>query len=146
MLAFRTTPVLDQMDIDEAVVRGASNIHFEPYEKEFRVRYRIDGVLSGIMRPPPRFKDGVIDRVKFMAKLDIAEKRLPQEGRISVRFGERDLDLGVSTIPVSYGENVFLYSRPTRGTPLLFGPKSFYCAYLHLDKHTPEIDLDRLTR
>ena len=94
--------------IEDAVVRGASDIHVEPCGKAFRVRYRVDGVLSEVMRPPPRLQNAVIDRVKLMAKLDIAEKRLPQEGGISVRFGERNLDLRVSTIPVFYGENVVI--------------------------------------
>ncbi|MGA2078589.1 MAG: ATPase, T2SS/T4P/T4SS family, partial [Terriglobia bacterium] len=72
--------------LTDAVKRGASDIHMEPYEKEYRVRYRIDGVLQTIMTPPNRLRDAVISRVKIMSKLDISEKRLPQDGRIMVKM------------------------------------------------------------
>ena len=71
-----------------AIQKGASDIHIEPYEKELRVRYRIDGILYNIMSPPMKFRDAIISRIKIMSKLDIAEKRLPQDGRIKIRFNE----------------------------------------------------------
>src|SRR5574342_893597 len=73
-----------------AIQKGASDIHIEPYEKELRVRYRIDGILYNVMTPPMKFRDAIASRVKIMAKLDIAEKRLPQDGRIKIRFGDAD--------------------------------------------------------
>ena len=72
-----------------AIQKGASDIHIEPYEKELRVRYRIDGILYNIMSPPMKFRDAISSRIKIMAKLDIAEKRLPQDGRIKIRFNEQ---------------------------------------------------------
>src|SRR5262245_6239732 len=71
-----------------AIQKGASDIHIEPYEKELRVRYRIDGILYNIMSPPMKFRDAIVSRVKIMSKLDIAEKRLPQDGRIKIRYNE----------------------------------------------------------
>src|SRR3990172_7075042 len=71
-----------------AIQKGASDIHIEPYEKEFRIRYRIDGLLYNIMSPPMKFRDAMTSRIKIMAKLDIAEKRLPQDGRIKIRFAD----------------------------------------------------------
>ena len=71
-----------------AIQKGASDVHFEPYEKEFRVRFRIDGILHGVMSPPMKFKDAIASRLKIMARLDIAERRLPQDGRIKLRFVE----------------------------------------------------------
>src|SRR5918998_196597 len=73
-----------------AIQKGASDIHIEPYEKELRVRYRVDGILYNIMAPPMKFRDAITSRIKIMAKLDIAEKRLPQDGRIKIRFGDTD--------------------------------------------------------
>ena len=72
-----------------AISKGASDIHIEPYEKEYRVRYRIDGILYNVMSPPLKMRDAITSRVKIMAKLDIAEKRLPQDGRIKIRFTDR---------------------------------------------------------
>jgi type IV pilus assembly protein PilB len=98
--------------LSDAVARGASDIHMEPYEKEFRVRFRIDGVLENVTTPPLRLKDAIISRVKIMAKLDISEKRLPQDGRILMRYrrnGQRkELDLRVSTVPTLYGEKIVM--------------------------------------
>jgi type IV pilus assembly protein PilB len=95
-----------------AIQKGASDIHIEPYEKELRVRYRIDGILYNIMQPPMKFRDAITSRVKIMAKLDIAEKRLPQDGRIKIRFqdnGEmRDIDFRVSSLPTLFGEKIVL--------------------------------------
>ncbi len=96
----------------EALGRGASDIHMEPYEKKYRVRYRIDGVLHNVMSPPMKMKDAITSRVKIMAKLDIAEKRLPQDGRIMLQLqqeGKRKaLDFRVSVLPTLYGEKVVL--------------------------------------
>ena len=93
-----------------AIQKGASDIHIEPYEKELRVRYRIDGILYNIMQPPMKFRDAITSRIKIMSKLDIAEKRLPQDGRIKIRFqdgGEmRDIDFRVSCLPTLFGEKI----------------------------------------
>jgi len=93
----------------DAMRRGASDIHIEPYEKDYRVRYRIDGVLYDIMRPPLKLKNAVSSRVKIMANLDIAERRLPQDGRIKVQVGQgRNMEFRVSVIPTLFGEKVVL--------------------------------------
>jgi len=93
----------------KAIKVGASDIHFEPYEKTFRVRYRIDGVLRRDMALPVQIKNAMTSRLKIMAKLDIAEKRLPQDGRIKLRMGKgREMDFRVSSIPVLYGEKIVL--------------------------------------
>jgi type IV pilus assembly protein PilB len=95
-----------------AIQKGASDIHIEPYEKELRVRYRIDGLLYNIMAPPMKFRDAITSRIKIMSKLDIAEKRLPQDGRIKIRFqdnGElRDIDFRVSCLPTLFGEKIVM--------------------------------------
>src|SRR5262249_29067904 len=95
-----------------AIQKGASDIHIEPYEKELRVRYRVDGILYNIMQPPMKFRDAITSRIKIMSKLDIAEKRLPQDGRIKIRFqdnGEmRDIDFRVSCLPTLFGEKVVM--------------------------------------
>jgi type IV pilus assembly protein PilB len=96
----------------DALRRGASDIHIEPYEKELRIRFRIDGVLYDVMRPPLKMRDALISRVKIMSKLDISEKRLPQDGRIKVKVKvdarSRELDFRVSTLPTLFGEKVVL--------------------------------------
>jgi type IV pilus assembly protein PilB len=98
--------------LTDAVKRGASDIHMEPYEKEYRVRYRIDGVLQTIMNPPNKLRDAIISRVKIMAKLDISEKRLPQDGRIMIKMmrgaKKKALDFRVSVLPTLHGEKVVL--------------------------------------
>ncbi|BCW92821.1 MAG: type IV-A pilus assembly ATPase PilB [Thermoanaerobaculum sp.] len=98
--------------LTDAIKRGASDIHIEPYEKTFRVRYRIDGILQEIMTPPLRLKDAITSRIKILAKLDIAEKRLPQDGRIKLKAKvegrTRELDYRVSTVPTLFGEKVVL--------------------------------------
>jgi type IV pilus assembly protein PilB len=103
---------LSNLILIEALKAGASDIHVEPYEKEFRVRFRIDGILHNIMALPMRTRDPLISRLKIMAKLDIAEKRLPQDGRIKIRLRveerSRDLDLRVSTVPAQFGEKVVM--------------------------------------
>jgi type IV pilus assembly protein PilB len=95
-----------------AIQKGASDIHIEPYEKELRVRYRVDGILYNIMQPPMKFRDAITSRIKIMSKLDIAEKRLPQDGRIKIRFqdgGEmRDIDFRVSCLPTLFGEKIVM--------------------------------------
>jgi len=98
--------------LSDAVKRSASDIHLEPYEKEFRVRFRIDGVLLSMMNPPLKFKDAITSRVKIMAKLDISEKRLPQDGRIMLKMSiggkRKELDYRVSTLPTLWGEKIVL--------------------------------------
>jgi type IV pilus assembly protein PilB len=96
----------------DALRRGASDIHVEPYEKELRIRFRIDGVLYDVMRPPLKMRDALISRIKIMSKLDISEKRLPQDGRIKIKVKvdarSRELDFRVSTLPTLFGEKVVL--------------------------------------
>jgi type IV pilus assembly protein PilB len=96
----------------DSLRRGASDIHVEPYEKELRIRFRIDGVLYDVMHPPLKMRDALISRIKIMSKLDISEKRLPQDGRIKIRLKvdnkSRELDFRVSTLPTLFGEKVVL--------------------------------------
>jgi len=95
-----------------AIHKGASDIHIEPYEREFRVRFRIDGILYNIMSPPMKQRDAISSRIKIMAKLDIAEKRLPQDGRIKLRINDngrsKEIDFRVSTLPTLFGEKIVL--------------------------------------
>ncbi|MEM7151926.1 MAG: type IV-A pilus assembly ATPase PilB [Myxococcota bacterium] len=92
-----------------AINKGASDIHIEPYEKQYRVRYRIDGVLHQEMAPPLRLRNAITSRMKIMATLDIAERRLPQDGRIKLRIGKnREMDFRVSTLPTLYGEKIVM--------------------------------------
>src|SRR5438552_10652181 len=103
---------LSNLILVEALKAGASDVHVEPYEKEFRVRFRVDGILHNIMALPMRTRDPLISRLKIMAKLDISEKRLPQDGRIKIRLRveerPRDLDLRVSVVPTHFGEKVVM--------------------------------------
>ena len=96
----------------DALRRGASDIHVEPYEKELRIRFRIDGMLYDVMHPPLKMRDALISRIKIMSKLDISEKRLPQDGRIKIKVKvdarSRELDFRVSTLPTLFGEKVVL--------------------------------------
>ena len=96
----------------DSLRRGSSDIHVEPYEKDFRIRFRIDGVLYDVMHPPMKMRDALISRLKIMAKLDISEKRLPQDGRIKIKVRidnrSRELDFRVSTLPTLFGEKVVL--------------------------------------
>jgi type IV pilus assembly protein PilB len=98
--------------LTDAVKRGASDIHIEPYDKEYRVRFRIDGVLQNVMAPPLKLKDAITSRVKIMSKLDISEKRLPQDGRIMIKYirdkKKKELDFRVSTVPTLFGEKIVL--------------------------------------
>lgn len=94
--------------LTQAIKDRASDIHVEPFEKELVVRFRIDGVLYEIVKPPPRLQASIVSRVKIMAGLDIAEKRIPQDGRIRIRMAGREIDLRVSTLPVRHGERVVM--------------------------------------
>ena len=95
--------------LTDAIKRRASDIHIEPYEKEFRVRYRVDGVLYEVMRPPLKMRNAICSRVKILASLDIAERRLPQDGRIKLKIGKgREMDFRVSVLPTIYGEKTVL--------------------------------------
>lgn len=124
--AAKEAPVvkLTNLLLIDAIKRGASDIHFECYEKAFRVRYRIDGILYEIMNPPVKLKNAIISRLKIMSNLNIAERRLPQDGRLKLRFGEnRDMDFRVSVLPTLFGEKVVLRL---------------------LDKSNLQVDLERL--
>jgi type IV pilus assembly protein PilB len=94
--------------IADAVNKGASDIHVEPFEKKLRVRYRIDGVLHEMMSPPYKMKGAITSRLKIMAELDIAEKRVPQDGRIKIRIGAKKIDLRVSSLPTIFGEKIVM--------------------------------------
>jgi len=98
--------------LTDSIKRGASDIHVEPYEKDFRVRFRIDGVLYEIMNPPMKLKDAITSRLKIMAKLDISEKRLPQDGRIKIKMKlqgkNKEMDYRVSVLPTLFGEKIVL--------------------------------------
>jgi len=112
--ATEEAPVVKLVNIilTDSIKKSASDIHIEPYEKDFRVRFRIDGVLYEIMHPPLKLKDAILSRLKIMAKLDISEKRLPQDGRIKIRLKiedrSRDMDFRVSCLPTIWGEKVVL--------------------------------------
>ena len=96
--------------LTDAIKRGASDIHVEPYEKEYRIRYRVDGILYEVMNPPPKLKEAIASRIKILARLDIAEKRLPQDGRIKIKMklaGKvKELDYRVSVLPTLFGEKI----------------------------------------
>jgi len=93
----------------DAIKRGTSDIHIEPYEKEFRVRFRVDGVLQEVMRPPSKLKAAISSRIKIMSSLDIAERRLPQDGRIKLKMGRgKEMDFRVSVLPTLFGEKIVM--------------------------------------
>src|SRR3989440_876915 len=94
--------------LTDAVKRGASDIHIEPFEHEMRVRYRVDGALQEVMKPPVKMRAALTSRVKIMAQLNIAERRVPQDGRIKLKMGTRVIDFRVSTLPVLFGEKIVL--------------------------------------
>ena len=98
--------------LTDAVKRGASDIHVEPYEKEYRVRFRVDGILQNVMAPPLKLRDAITSRIKIMSKLDISEKRLPQDGRIMIKYlkdgKKKELDFRVSTVPTLFGEKIVM--------------------------------------
>ncbi|HXK24654.1 MAG TPA: type IV-A pilus assembly ATPase PilB [Myxococcota bacterium] len=100
---------LANLILTDAIKKNASDIHIEPYEKDFRVRYRIDGVLYEVMRPPRKLRNPLTSRVKIMADLDIAERRLPQDGRIKLKMGKsKEMDYRVSVLPTLFGEKIVL--------------------------------------
>jgi len=107
--ATEDAPVVKMVNaiLQDAIRKKASDIHIEPYEKLFRVRFRIDGVLSEIMKPPLKLKNAITSRIKIMAELDIAERRLPQDGRIKIKLGGgKDMDFRVSVLPTLFGEKI----------------------------------------
>ncbi|MFQ5776633.1 MAG: type IV-A pilus assembly ATPase PilB [Terriglobia bacterium] len=112
--AAEEAPVIKMVNLilTEALNRGASDVHLEPYEKEYRVRFRIDGVMHTIMTPPLKLRDAVSSRIKIMSKLDISEKRLPQDGRIMLKLSRdgkrKELDFRVSCLPTLHGEKIVL--------------------------------------
>lgn len=109
--ATEDAPVVKMVNaiLQDAIRKKASDIHIEPYEKLFRVRFRIDGVLYEIMKPPLKLKNAITSRIKIMAELDIAERRLPQDGRIKIKLGGgKDMDFRVSVLPTLFGEKIVL--------------------------------------
>src|SRR6266403_102883 len=99
---------LVNMVLLDAIRRGASDLHWEPYEKELRIRFRMDGVLHEMLSPPKRLEPAIISRLKIMSNLDIAERRLPQDGRIKLRYNRREIDFRVSILPTIFGEKAVL--------------------------------------
>src|SRR6185295_9271797 len=99
---------LVNMVLADAIRKGASDSHWEPYEKTFRIRFRIDGVLHEMLSPPKRLEPAIISRLKIMSNLDISERRLPQDGRIKLRYGAREIDFRVSILPTIFGEKAVL--------------------------------------
>jgi type IV pilus assembly protein PilB len=99
---------LVNMVLVDAIRKGASDLHWEPYEKVFRIRFRIDGVLHEMLAPPKRLEPAIISRLKIMANLDISERRVPQDGRIKLRYGQREIDFRVSILPTIFGEKAVL--------------------------------------
>src|SRR5213596_1283281 len=99
---------LVNMVLVDAIQKGASDIHFESYEKVFRIRFRMDGVLHEMLSPPKRLESAILSRIKIMSNLDIAERRLPQDGRIKLRYTNREIDFRVSTLPTIFGEKAVL--------------------------------------
>ena len=104
--------------IGEALNHRASDIHLEPMEKRFRVRYRVDGVLMEVENPPQRLRAAIVSRLKLMANMSIAEKRIPQDGRISIVVGEKEVDLRVSSVPTVYGESIVMRILDKEGLKL----------------------------
>jgi general secretion pathway protein E len=104
--------------IARGIERGASDIHLEPYEKALHVRYRIDGILEDVESPPKRLQTAMISRVKIMARLNIAESRLPQDGRVKLRIGGQEIDFRVSTVPTLFGESVVIRILDQSAVPL----------------------------
>ena len=94
--------------ISQSIKTRASDIHVEPFQDSFKVRYRVDGILYDLITPPKWIQPALTSRIKVMAKMDIAEKRLPQDGRFEVKVGDQDIDIRVATIPTSFGERVVL--------------------------------------
>ncbi len=107
-----------QMVITEAIKRRASDIHMEPLEKRFRVRYRVDGVLQEVENPPKRLQPSIVSRLKIMANVSIAEKRIPQDGRINIKVNGKSIDLRVSVLPTAYGESIVMRILDKEGLKL----------------------------
>jgi type IV pilus assembly protein PilB len=109
-LAADDAPIIKLVNtvLTEAINKNASDIHIEPYEKTFRIRLRIDGVLRDYLHPPLKIKNAIVSRIKILAHLDIAERRLPQDGRMNLKVGSREIDVRVSILPTIYGEKVVL--------------------------------------
>jgi len=103
--------------LTQAYKKRASDIHIEPFEHDLVIRYRVDGILYEVLRPPPRAQASIISRLKIMANLDIAEKRLPQDGRIGVRIAGKEVDVRVSTLPTAFGERLVLRLLDKSGGP-----------------------------
>ena len=115
----------------DAIRKGASDIHVEPYEKQMRIRYRIDGVLYEVMKPPIKLKHAITSRLKIMSSLDIAERRLPQDGRIKLRMGRgKEMDFRVSCLPTMWGEKVVLrlLDKSWKTSPRPFTSPSAWCS------------------
>ncbi|MCC6501770.1 MAG: type IV-A pilus assembly ATPase PilB [Deltaproteobacteria bacterium] len=109
--AVEDAPVVKLVNLilTDAIKKGASDIHIEPYEKTFRVRYRVDGVLHEVMKPPIKLKNAIVSRIKIMSQLDIAERRLPQDGRIKLKLSKsKEMDYRVSVLPTLFGEKVVM--------------------------------------
>jgi type IV pilus assembly protein PilB len=108
--------------LSDSLKKGASDIHIEPYEKDFRVRFRIDGILYNMMSPPLRLRDAIISRIKIMAKMDISEKRLPQDGRIKIRTTfdskRKEIDYRISSLPTLFGEKIVMRILDRDNLPL----------------------------
>ncbi|RMH56272.1 MAG: type II secretion system protein GspE [Candidatus Hydrogenedentota bacterium] len=104
------TPIIRMVNvlIKEALQANATDIHLEPYEQTFRIRYRIDGILHEVPSPPKKYQNAILSRLKIMADLDIAERRLPQDGRFKLRLANREVDFRISTLPTAFGEKVVL--------------------------------------
>lgn len=135
--AVQEKPLVKLVDgiIADAIRKGASDIHFESYEKRIRVRYRIDGALQEMAPIPFKYRSAIISRIKIMADLDISERRLPQDGRIKVKLGERTIDLRVSVLPTIYGEKIVMR---------ILDPKSLMIDLTKLG--FPELALDNFSR
>jgi len=119
--------------LTDAIKKNASDIHIEPYEKSFRVRYRIDGVLYEVMKPPMKLKNPICARIKIMANLDIAERRLPQDGRIKIKLGkDKEMDYRVSVLPTLFGEKTVLRLLDKSNLQLDMTKLGFYPEQLEL--------------
>ncbi|MFH1652665.1 MAG: type II secretion system ATPase GspE [Pseudomonadota bacterium] len=115
-----------------AVKQKASDIHVEPFEREFMIRFRINGILYDVMRPPKRAQNSIISRIKVMSQLNIAEKRMPQDGRIRIKIAGKDIDIRVSTIPTAHGESVVMRLLDTSSVLLDLDTLGFYGRNLEL--------------
>ncbi|MFP4475298.1 MAG: type II secretion system ATPase GspE [Desulfatibacillaceae bacterium] len=116
--------------LSQAVKARASDIHIEPYQYQLKVRYRVDGILYDLIAPPKRIQSAIISRIKVMASMNIAEKRLPQDGRIEIRIGDKNVDIRVSTVPTSFGERVVLRLLDKSSTLLKLTDVGFSAAQL----------------